>query len=233
MGSTSALVIGSNVEAQLAPYKYSEDTWSRAPGDLSYLWWKIGPYRYANWTDWKRAFKLKQGFQGEAKYVTDDQPAGLAYSANKGAIDFEGMRKEIEFGAGLVWDFARNVALPDAYAQPTSMAALQRDSFGKELDTLLAKTFPDAQSYQFAHLYFVSRERLHYSRERYIDFLSNNRFGDWRLIVDGNILEPSTFPETSSIRDPLLQLETWLLYVYNFICATPEDTLISQVVFKQ
>ena len=233
MGSTSALVIGPNVEAQLAPYKYSEDTWSGAPGDFCYLSWKIGPFRYATWTDWKEAFKLKQGFQGEAQYVDHDQPPGLTFSANKGAIDFEGMRKEIDFGAGLVWDFARSAGLPDAYAQPTSMTALRRDSFGEELDTLLAKTFPAQQSYQFAHLYFVSRERLHYSRERYIEFLSNNRIGDWRLIVNGNIVEPSTFPEISSIRDPLLQWETWLLYVYNVICASPEDTLISQVWFRQ
>ena len=83
MSSTSALVIGPNVEAQLA--LYSEDTWSGAPGDFHYMWWEIGPHRYATWTDWKGAFKLKQGFHGEAKYVTGDQPPGVTYSANKGA----------------------------------------------------------------------------------------------------------------------------------------------------
>jgi hypothetical protein len=61
--------------------------------------------------------------------------------------------------------FARNAALPEAYAQPTPVAGLQHDSFRKDLDTLLAKTFFDEQSYEFAHLYLVSWDSDRRSRD--------------------------------------------------------------------
>jgi len=53
------------------------------------------------------------------------------------------------------------------------------------------------------------------------------------LIVDGNLEEPDTHLEISSIEDPLLLREAWLSYVYQCICAVPEDKLISQVWLKQ
>lgn len=230
MGSASALVIGPDVEAQLAPYKHSDECCE----GFYYFWWEIGPRRYESWTDWLGAFQLKPGFHGEAKYVSGDQPPGITYSAKKGEIDFDAMRREVEAGAGLVWDFSRDAGLPRMHVESSSQAiAPEGGAFDTELAAFLDITFADKHRCQFANLYFLNRERLHYSRERYIEVLSNYRIGQWTLIVDGNLVEADTHPEISSIEDPLLLQEAWLHYVTGSICAVPEDTLISQVWFKQ
>jgi hypothetical protein len=116
MGSASALVIGPDVEAQLAPYEASDED----SDGFYYFWYEIGPRRYESWTDWSEAFRLKPGSQGEPRYLHGDEPPGLAYSANKGAFDFDGMRREIGVGAGAVWDFARKHGLAGTHEERSS-----------------------------------------------------------------------------------------------------------------
>lgn len=229
MGSASAVVIGPDVEAQLAPYEASdEDT-----EGFYYFWYEIGPRRYDSWADWSDAFKLKAGGHGEPKYLHGDGPPGLAYSAKKSAIDFDGMRREIDVGAGAVWDYARKHGLAGRSLAPSSPWTAERQAaFDERMVAFVETAFPDLHRDKLAYIRFVDHERIHYPRERYIESLSNFRVGQWTLIVDGQVDEPDTHPEFSSIEEPLSLRDAWFQYAYDRILAVPEDTPITNVWFK-
>jgi hypothetical protein len=211
MGSASALVIGPGVEAQLAPDEASDED----SGDFYCSWYEIGPRRYESWTDWSEALKLKPGGQGEAKYLQGDEPPGLANSAKKGTFDFDGMRREIDVGAGAVWDFARKHGLPGTHEERSSpWTAERKAAFSKQMGAFLEAAFPDLYRDKLAYARFVDRELLHHFRERYIECLSNFRVGHWTLIVDGHLDEPDTRPEIASIADPLTLRDAWFQYAY-------------------
>jgi hypothetical protein len=231
MGGTSALLIGSNVDEQLAPYRDRNDNFCNLDDfELYHLGWTIGPCRFADWTDWRFAFKLKQGQTGDPRFVSGDEPPCVAYSAIKGAIDFEEMRREIEAGAGQVWDMARTLGIAE---WGTQTEAVQYELVYKKLDTLLKGVHPNLGDYRFAWANFVDESRLHYPRERYIDLRSKARFGAEFLISKGKIESYETMHASQKILNTTLKWDAWLDYLYDFVCVVPDDTLISQIRLRQ
>jgi hypothetical protein len=232
MGSTFALVIGSDVESQLAPYKATDD--ALGTHGLYYFFWQIGPIRYANWTDWRYAFRLRDGHAGEPRFLSGDEPSGLTYSAIKRAIAFDTMYYETRLGAGQVWDFAREIGIPEGFARYANRLELpSHEEFAEQLDRLLQEAYPAIEGYQFAYANFFDAERLLYSRDRYIDLRFKARIAQGNLIENGVLSSFSEFLELTTFSSPILQWDSWLDHVSRVVDALPGDTLLSKVFLKQ
>ncbi len=226
------MVIGSNVEEQMAPYEHSDDK-PNLSGPLYCFYWEVGPGRHTVEIDWRDAFKLKDGHQGEARFICGDEPAGLTYSAAKDSIDFEGMRRETESGAGQIWDLAQELTIPEWKRQIAPYSDPRRVLFSDHLNTLIESTYPDIEDYRFAYLNFVNEERLFYPRERYVDLCFKSRIAQGYLIAAGRALFWGDLPEIANIGDPLVRWDAWSDHVAAFIGKLPGDTLISKLLLKQ
>jgi len=232
MGSTSALIIGSDVEGQLAPYKATDD--ALGAHGLYYFYWQVGPARYADWTDWRDAFRLREGHTGEHRFLSGDEPHGLAYSAVKRAIAFDAMYDEAELGAGQIWDFAHDIGVPEEFARHANRRELPpHQEFDEQLDRLLRQAYPAIEDYRFAYLNFLDAKRLLYSRDRYIDLRFKARIAEGNLIENGRVSSFTKLPEIATISSPILQWVNWLDHVSCAINALPSDTLLSKVFLKQ
>lgn len=235
MGGTSALVFGSNVEEQLMPYKVTDGL---SPSrDLYCFGWWVGPAsRYVKHTDWRDALRLKPGTTGDSRFLNGDAPAGLTYSALKGAIDFEYMDAETVQGSGQIWDYSRVIGIPDLfyeYALQDVMPNQAHDSFFELLDSRIKAAFPNFDDYQFAWLNFVDMKRIVYSRDRYIDLMCKSRVSADFLISKGAVTSMDTTDAIANISSTVLRIDAWRDYVHNFIQQLQDDDLVSLVYLKQ
>jgi hypothetical protein len=238
MGSSSALVFGSNVEEQLMPCQTSEDDFCNRNSALHCFYWRVFPPRNTAVDDWRYAFRLKPGCNGDARLICEDDPENLAYSALKRDIDFECMHAEIARGAGKIWDYSREIGIPALFYE----YALQRgiplhDPACKSFDELLSDrieiAYPDPDDCQFAWAKFVDMKRIIYSRDRYIDLMCKSCASAFFLIEKGVVTSPETVDSIAKIQSQVLQMDAWHDYVYDAIQRLQDDVLISLVYLKQ
>lgn len=232
MGSTSILTIGTDLEEQFAPFQATDEKLGSA--GLYYFFWEVGPRRYETWTDWRDAFKLRQGHCADARFVAEDQPPNVAYSAQKQAIDFEGMMQETAIHAGQIWDCAQQIGIPQEfilYADRRETPPVE--DFNQQLEIFMENTYPESDAYKWAYLYFVDRKRLIYPRQRYVDLCMKARIAEPYILAHGKLISASSLPHIQQEQSPLRQWDMWLDFSFEFVDQLPYDSLITKVFLKQ
>lgn len=232
MGGTTLLIIGENIEEQLAPFKITEETYGTT--ELSYFYWKVGPFRYANRTDWRHALRLREGHKGDARFVSGDEPPGATYSAQKQAIDFQGIKTETEVGAGLVWDAAHRIGIPkEFYLYAEQRGLPPAENFHDQLSTFMEGEYPGEEALMYAGWNFLDSERLIYPRERYIDLCIKSRIAESYILINGKLLSYDSIEDIRCVQSPVLRWDRWLDFTAEFIETLSDTTLITQAYLKQ
>lgn len=227
MGSASLLVIGENIEEQLAPFKVTDEKFGTE--ELYFLGWRIGPAT----SEWQYALKLLSGRDAPHQHSRGDEPPGLAYSAFKRDIDFQGMMEETRREAGEIWEEARRIGIPNEvrlHIRPSQ--PLQAVDFLENISIFMEKRY-SADALPYAWHNFLDIVRLTYPKDRYIDLRYKDRLAEPYILLDHELISSESFAAQSSSNDPRLQWDRWLDFTTELVQAQAKDALISKIFLRQ
>jgi len=227
MGSTSVLIIGENIAEQLVPFKITDEKFGTE--ELHFLGWSIGP----NTSEWQYALKLLSGRNTPQQHSRGDEPPGLAYSAFKGDIDFQGMMEEARREAGTIWEEARRIGFPTENGLHTRHGQpLQVEDLLEKLSIFMKDRYA-ADALPYAWHNFLDIKRLAYPKDRYIDLRFKDRLAEPYILLDHKLISSESFAAQSSSKDPGLQWDRWLDFTAELVQAQAKDALISKVYLRQ
>ena len=227
MGSTSIVVIGENIDEQLAPFKVTDDLFR--PQELYFLGWSIGP----GTSEWQYAMKLRKGRTAPPQHSRGDEPPGLAYSAYKRDIDLPGMREETRREAGAIWEEARRIGVPDEAGPHTRPGQpLQGRDFLEKMSLFMEERY-SADSLAYAWHNFLDIQRLSYPQDRYVELRFKDRLAEPYVLLNHALISSESFSASLNSKDPMRQWDNWLDFTAELVEAQTQDTLISKVYLRQ
>ena len=219
------LVIGDNVDQQLAPFNEQPEDGYHSNPKAKWDWYQIG----GRWSGYFKALPGSIGIVGESGVFGNKAKPGMYDQLQRGSIDFEGMRADAAAEASKRYD-----------AYEAAVAGLEVPKRWAEFRTAY-ENIDDARK-AFSELPYITALRTAnlmpwfedpvevygIGREKFVERASSGSFTPYAVLKDGEWFakgEMGWFGMSSDDVDP----ETWNDRVWELLRDLPEDTLITAV----